>query len=59
MRFFTICAGLLSVSLSACQQFSQQVVEPIPPPAPETLCKPLPPELAPYYTLPKPTGYQP
>ena len=44
----------MSLALSGCQQLSQQVVEPVPPPAPETLCKPLPPELQPYYTLPAP-----
>lgn len=42
---------LLSCS---CQQFEQRPIEPISPPAPETLVKPLSPELKAHYTLPKP-----
>lgn len=55
MRIFLITLGTSAGLLGACQQFSQRVVGPIPPPAPETLCRPIPPELQSYYTLPKPT----
>ena len=54
MRFFLLTVGATAAVLSSCQQLSQQVVGPIPPPAPETLCRPIPPELQSYYTLPKP-----
>ena len=54
MRFFLLTVGAIATVLSSCQQLSQQVVGPIPPPAPETLCRPIPPELQSYYTLPKP-----
>ena len=42
------------VRLSSCHQLAQQAVEPIPPPSPETLSKPLPAAAEAYYTLPKP-----
>lgn len=55
MKAAAIIASTTSLVLcSSCQQFSQRAVEPIPPPAPETLCRPIPPELQEYYTLPKP-----
>ena len=54
MRVFLITLGAAAGLLGSCQQFSQRVVDPIPPPAPETLCKPMPPELRQHYTLPAP-----
>ncbi|MBO5684659.1 MAG: hypothetical protein J6R92_06885 [Akkermansia sp.] len=39
---------------NSCRQISQRVVGPIPPPAPETLTRPLSAEEVQYYTLPLP-----
>lgn len=50
--FLVVPAGLILGS--ACTQVSQQAVGPIPPPAPETLCRPIPLEQVNYYTLPEP-----
>ncbi len=49
--FFLLPLTLLCCS---CAQMSQQAVGPIPPPAPETLRRPIPPALQHYYTLPAP-----
>ena len=55
MKRIVQIAGCLALLLSpSCQQFSQQAVRPIPPPAPETLCQPIHPALKDYYTLPHP-----
>lgn len=55
MRLSTTFSGVLVLLLcSSCQQFAQKAAEPIPPPAPETLIRPIPPALKEYYTLPKP-----
>lgn len=45
---------ILSLVCCGCTQFSQQAAGPIPPPAPETLCRPIPEALQHYYTLPAP-----
>ena len=45
---------ILSLVCCSCTQFSQQAAGPIPPPAPETLCRPIPEALQHYYTLPAP-----
>lgn len=50
-------AFILALLGSSCIQLSQQAVGPIPPPAPETRCKPIPPALQDYYTLPLPVEY--
>ena len=52
MRAVTL---ILSLACCSCTQFSQQAAGPIPPPAPETLSRPIPPALQHYYTLPAPT----
>lgn len=49
-----ITGCLMMVLCSSCHQFAQQTVVPIPPPAPETLCQPMAPNIAEFYTLPKP-----
>lgn len=55
MKTIAHLTGVLCLVLcSGCQQFAQQAVEPIPPPAPETLCQPIHPALKEYYTLPHP-----
>ncbi len=55
MKFILTTAGILSLTLmSSCIQMSQQAAGPIPPPAPETLRRPIPPGLQHYYTLPAP-----
>lgn len=51
MRTLTL---ILTLSCSCCMQFSQQAAGPIPPPAPETLRRPIPEALQHYYTLPAP-----
>ncbi|GEM_PF-3538399 len=53
-RILQLTAALVLLLGSSCQQFAQRPVEPISPPAPETLVKPLSPELKARYTLPKP-----
>ena len=45
---------ILSLAVCSCTQLSQQAAGPIPPPAPETLSRPIPPALQHYYTLPAP-----
>lgn len=55
MKTIVHLTGVLCLVLcSSCQQFAQQAVEPIPPPAPETLRQPIHPALKEYYTLPHP-----
>ncbi len=55
MKLLIKIAGcLVLLPGTSCQQFSQQAVGPIPPPAPETLCQPIHPALKDYYTLPHP-----
>ncbi len=44
----------MGMLMSSCIQMSQQAAGPIPPPAPETRQKPIPPALQRYYTLPAP-----
>ena len=55
MKALRIMAGIAAATLvSSCIQMSQQAAGPIPPPAPETLRRPIPPALQHYYTLPEP-----
>jgi hypothetical protein len=54
MRFQLISACVLSMLMVSCLQMNQNAVGPIPPPAPETLCRPIPEAHVQYYTLPAP-----
>ena len=56
MRVFPITAVLICLLTASCMQMNQEAVGPIPPPSPETLVRPLPPEWEQYYTLPVPVN---
>ena len=56
MKMARIISGIfLALAAVSCSQFSQRIVSPIPPPAPETLERPIPEHLKDYYTLSEPT----
>ena len=55
MKEIRVVSILAVLSLgTACQQFAQQAVGPIPPSSIETQVRPLSPEEQQYYTLPQP-----